>query len=271
MRRANTLLLVTLLLAACASAPPPPEAPARRQALEVEHDGAKRYARADYAGAVSRFREAARRFTGIDDANGTARNRLHEARATLGAGQPAAAAALAAALHADTAYGLDALLLSAQAALAADAPAASGYLDAAAVRCGKACPQQATLALLRARLALAAGTPAQALPYATQAQALLQGKDDALELANAWRLAAEAQLALGDKAAAHAAAQTALELDRRLALPEKIARDWLLLARAGSGAEARAAYERAATIAAAANLSEIANLAQHALTQESKP
>jgi hypothetical protein len=49
------------------------------------------------------------------------------------------------------------------------------------------------------------------------------------EPGNAWRLLAAARLAAGDPTGALAAAQAPLDIDRRLALPEKIARDWLLI------------------------------------------
>ena len=72
-----------------------------------------------------------------------------------------------------------------------------------------------------------------------------------------------------------AAAKAALAIDRRLALPEKIARDWLLIGDAhrgslrdkafGAAVEASRAYQRGLDIANAEGLSEISLTASLAL------
>ncbi|MCX7156303.1 MAG: hypothetical protein NTW45_07670 [Rhodocyclales bacterium] len=273
--RAKTLLIATLILAGCAAAPnsatSPAEPPRLKAALEAESDGAKRYGRGDYAAAVRRFDEAARIYASIDDMPGAARNRLHLARSELAQGRAEAALLVleSADRGSDAGPTLDTLLLRAQAQLALDRHAAAQQsLAAASGQCAGACPQAASLHLLQARAALAANLAADALAHAEAALKLLQGKDEAAETGNAWRLIAAARLAGGDAGGALPAANAALEIDRQLALPEKIARDWLLIGdirrKVGAGGTA-AAYRRALDVANAAGLADLARQAKEAL------
>ncbi|MDP1613202.1 MAG: hypothetical protein Q8M11_19265 [Sulfuritalea sp.] len=265
------LLTAVLILAGCGAAPKPPEPFRVKAALEAESEGAKRYARGDHAFAARRFDAAAKLYASIDDTTGAARNRLHLARSELALGRNDAALEVLAAAErgGDASLTLDILLLKAQAqlALARDTEARQS-LAAAAGHCVGACPRAATLQLLQARAALAARQPTEALAHAEAALKLLQGKDEAHETGNAWRLVAAARLATGDAAGALPAAQAALDIDRRLALPEKIARDWLLIgeirARVGAGGTA-AAYRHALEVADAAGLVEISMMATQAL------
>lgn len=269
--RAELVLAMVLMLAGCASAPKPADPARLRIALEAESDGAKRYGRGDYTVAARRFEEAARLHTAIDDTAGTARNRLHLARSELAMGHAEAAlTALAAAeRNSDPALALDTLLLKVQAqlALARDEDARQGLAKAAA-KCGGTCPQAASLHLLQARAALAGQRAAEALAHAEAALKLLGERDEAAETGNAWRIIAAARLAAGDAGGALPAAHAALDIDRRLALPEKIARDWLLVgdirAKVGSG-DTAAAYQRALDVAHAAGLVAISTLAEQEL------
>jgi tetratricopeptide (TPR) repeat protein len=270
--RARLILLLTLIVVAgCGTAPKPAMPYRAKAALEAESEGAKRYARGDYVFAARRFDEAVRLHAGIDDAAGVARNRMHLARSELARGRADAALTVlaAAADGGDGGPALDILLLQAQAHLALDrGDTARQELAAAAGRCAGTCAQAATLQLLQARAALAARQATEALAHAEAALKLLQGKDEAHETGNAWRLVAAARLAAEDAAGALPAAQAALDIDRGLALPEKIARDWLLIgdirARVGAG-DTAAAYRRALEVAGAAGLEEIAMAATRAL------
>ena len=273
--RADTLLIAALFLAGCAAAPKPVEPPRLKAALEAESDGAKRYGRGDYAAAARRFDEAARLHAAIDDTAGAARNRVHLARSELARGRAEAAlhALESAERSSDAGTALDALLLKAQAQLALERHAAAQQsLTAANGQCAGACPQTASLRLLQARAALAANDAPGALAHADAALKLLQGKDEAAETGNAWRLIAAARLAGGDAGGALPAAGAALEIDRQLALPEKIARDWLLIGdirkRVGAG-DTAAAYRRALDVANAAGLDDLARLAHRALAADS--
>lgn len=271
--RACLALCAALLLAACGSTPKPSEPPLRKQALEAESEGARRYARGDHAGAARSFGAAAQLQRGLDDPFAAARNSLHQARAELAQGQ--AAAALERAQRIDAAeFMIDALLLQAQANLSlARSAAAREILATAAAACAAGCPQRASLNLLQARAALAERRAPEALGHAETALKLLQGQDEAAETGNAWRLLAAARLAGGDAAGALPAADAALEIDRQLALPEKIARDWLLIGeirkRVGAG-DTALAYRRALDVAKAAGLASLAEQARKEIDNNTK-
>ncbi|NJD36537.1 MAG: hypothetical protein FIA96_17230 [Betaproteobacteria bacterium] len=271
--RAKSAFLLALILAGCGSTPKPAEPPRLRAALEAESDGAKRYARGEFGAAERRFDEAMRLFASVDDGPGRTRNRLHLARTRLAQGRAEAVLDLlnGADPAAEPGPALDVLLLKAQAqlALARDAETQQS-LAAAAALCGAACPQAASLNLLQARAALAGNHPQEALAHADSALKLLHDKGEAIETGNAWRLIAAARLAGGDAAGALPAAEAALDIDRRLALPEKIARDWLLIGdirrKVGAG-DTAAAYRRALDVASAAGLAEVARSATQSLAQ----
>lgn len=263
-------LFASLLLAACASPPKVSEPLLRKQAHEAAADGARRYARGDYAGAVRSFGTASRLQQSFDDAAAAAQSELNQARSELALGQ-AEAALNRARRVAHPEQALDVLLLRAQAQLAlGQLEAAAEDLAAAAAACPASCPLAPSLKLLQARAALAGNRVPEALAHAESALALLQDKDEAAETGNAWRLIAAARLAGGDAAGALPAAQAALDIDRQLALPEKIARDWLLIGdiqkKLGAG-DTAAAYRRALDVANAAGLGAAAVLATRALAE----
>lgn len=271
----RAVLIAMLLLAACASEPRPADPPHLRAALEAESDGAKRFQRGDYLVAARRFAEAARIFASIDNATGIARNRLHLARAELAQGKAESALQiLDLAEPGGSGLALETLLVKAQALLSLGRiEAAKQNLATAAAQCEKACPYLASLNLLQARAALADKRAAEALLHAQTALALLKDKNEAAETGNAWRLIAAARLASNDAKGALPAAHSALVIDRRLALPEKIASDWLLIGdiqrKLGAG-DTAAAYQRALDISTAAALAEMTGLATRALAEINK-
>lgn len=272
--RAKWCLPLLLVLAACASAPKPVDPPLLKAALEAESDGAKRFQRGDLTVAERRFTEAMRRFASIDDAPGSVRNRQHLIRVKLAQGHADAALELLAGIPSGSAQDVEVLLLRGQALLALDRGAeASEALDLAAGRCGANCVAAASLGILRGRASLRRGDGLAVIAHAERVLALLRERDEPQEIGNAWRLLAAGRLATGDTTAL-AAAQAALEIDRRLALPEKIAHDWLLigdihrrftLELPSGGNDARRAYARALEIAEAAGLKEISLIASQAL------
>lgn len=269
--RAELAVALALLLGACGSTPKPVDPPRLRAALEAESDGAKRYERGDYPVAARRFTDAARLHASIDDAAGVARNRLHLARVELVLGHNEIALALLDATESggDAGIALDIPMLKAQAQLGLGrSDAARRSLAAAAALCTGDCPRAASLHLLQARHALQDKRVAEALAHADAALKLLQGKDEVAETGNAWRLVAAARQASSDLAGALAAARAALDIDRRLAQPEKIARDWLLIGdilRSQASAEAATAYRRALDVAQAAGINAITMIATQAL------
>lgn len=272
--RARTLLLalLTIQLGACGGQLVAPEPHWRAEAFAAEQEGARRHARGDYEGAALSFSDAERHFVAVDDATGTQRTRRHQATSRLAAGQAEQALVLLAATP-DT--DIDTLRLKAQAQLALHQPqAAKVTLTTANSLCGANCPHTVALHLLSARVALAEGRFADAVVLVEAALGTLKGSENSVEIANAYRLLAEARLLSGQAGAALADAERALTLDRQLALPEKIARDWLLIGdirtRVGAGATALQAYRQARDIAAAAGLKALHTAADAALSKELK-
>ena len=272
--RAELLFVLVLALAGCASEPRPVDPPRLKSALEAESDGAKRFQRGDFTVAERRFAEAAKLFASIDDDAGNTRNRLHLARVRLAQGRAGAALELLEALPA-AAASAEMLSLKGQALLALGRTGdAARMLVGAEQACASPCPGAASLAILQGRVALAQGDAAMALGLGERALQLLRDRNEPNETGNAWRLLAAARLARGD-AAALAAALAALDIDRRLALPEKIARDWLLIGdihrhgAPGKTAEAlelaATAYRKARSVASAAGLEDISLAATQSL------
>lgn len=276
MRRVDIRLLALLLalgLAGCASAPkPPPEPPLRQQARQAEASGARRYTDGLYAAAARHFAEAVRLHQSLDDAPAAARNRLQLAQTWLLLGQPQAALEQTSQVHED-ALQVAALLLQVQARLALDQAAhAQALLQRLQERCPAGCEQRGRVLLLQARLAWQRADAAQTVQQAAAAVPLLRARGEEREVANALRLLAAAQWQNHDAPAALAAAQAALVIDRQQALPEKIARDWLLIGdiqRRTAPGEARAAYERAHGVARAAGLQDLARQADQLLKETS--
>lgn len=268
------LFLATLCaqLIACGGTPPRLLPVPQEAALQLEQDGAKRYARGEFLAASARFAGAARLFTAIDDPAAARRNTLHWARAELAAGQPEAALAPLDRLSAaDPSLQPDLLALRAQAQLALGQTAAARTTLTTAFAACRDCPQLSSLHLLASRLALDENRATEALTHAISAAGLLDTKKAPAETANAWRLTAEARLAMGEGIAALSAAETALDIDRQLARPEKIVRDWLLIGDArklgagGTPGNAREAYRRALEIALAATENRLADQARERL------
>jgi tetratricopeptide (TPR) repeat protein len=264
-------LLVSLLLSACSASPkPPPEPTLRKQAVNAETDGARRYAQGDYAGAIRLFAEAQRLQQSVDDARAAARNRLHQAQAELALGQAALALSHASEVRESTLW-VSSLLLQVQAQLALQQwPMAQATLNQLIPLCATGCADLGRLRLLQARTALAQGHAQEALAHAQTALPLLREQQEERELANAWRLSAQVSLGLGDTVAALASVESALGIDRQLALPEKIARDWLLIGdirRQSQSSHATSAYQRALAVAQAAGLVDVVKIATEALKE----
>jgi hypothetical protein len=269
------LVLVALLLAGCSSSPkPPPEPRLRLQAQEVEARAARRYVQGDYSAAARHFAEAARLRLSLDDALAASHDRLQQAQSELVLGQAQLALDHASQVREDKLQ-VPALLLQVQAQLALGRMEAINPLLARLVPlCASGCAERGSVLLLQARMAWSGGDAALTLTQAEAALPILRAQQEEREVANAWRLIAAAWLKLADTSAALKAAQAALDIDRQLALPEKIARDWLLIgdiqrhaANADSKSEARAAYLRAQSVAQAAGLQELVKLAAKAIME----
>ena len=282
MRRADLfclqLLGMSLLLVGCGSSPrPPPEPRLRLQAQEVEALGVRRYAQGDYSAAVRHFAEGARLQLSLDDAPAASRNRLQQAQSELALGQAQLALEHASQVREDSLQ-IQALLLQVQAQLTLGrVNAVNPLLARLTTLCAATCTERGRLLLLQARAAWAGGDVALTLTQAEAALPILRAQQEEREIANAWRLIAAARLKTSNTSAALAAAQAALDVDRQLALPEKIVRDWLLIGdiqrqsgKPEARSEAKAAYLRAQSVAQAAGLQDLAQLAAQALMESSQ-
>jgi tetratricopeptide (TPR) repeat protein len=99
---------------------------------------------------------------------------------------------------------------------------------------------------LQARLTLEKGDARRALDLAETALSRFRTHENQQEVANLLRVQGDARLALGDFSSARRALEEALNIDKALALPAKIALDLASLARAALAAqdtEARARYQ----------------------------
>jgi len=246
-------LAALVFLGACSSAPQASLSPLALQALEAETQGAQRYDQGQFDLAIRSFELAQQLHRRVDDPAGVARNLTQQARSQLSAGRPQAALD---ALATVPSPGADLLQLQATIALG-DVAKVERLMPAVAQACPAACADHAALRVLQARWALSRAQPEQALAHAQAAVPLLQARQEHRELANAWRLSAQAHGQLGATALALQAANQALTLDRSLGLPERIAADWLLMGRlqhTSDPQQARAAYARAKDVALAAGL-----------------
>ena len=157
---------------------------------------------------------------------------------------------------------------------AAELQSALTWVDRAQDTCPQPCALAAVWANVRAHVALERGDALAAVGYAKQAATQAAGAGAGAEAeavpqaeqANALRLLGRAQTRLGRHDAAAAALQQALDLDRALGLPERIALDLFYAgdnaALGGLPSEARERYERALRVSVAAGLPRITALVQ---------
>lgn len=269
---AAAALAITVALAACGSAPPPD--PVQRSVTGFAQAGAKALARGDLAGARAQYGRGLAAAQAVEHFELAGAMLLNLALVEARAGDLAAAHARVDPVIASERYGrtLQASAAVRKALLHADAAepdAALRNADRADTLCGTPCPHEATLGALRARIALERSDAAGALALAQRAARAAEGGGQDAELANAWRLQGRALSALGQGDAAAARFADALALDRRLALPERVALDLVEAAeherRRGRAAAARDFYERAIVVQRAAGLPRDAERLQQRL------
>lgn len=152
---------------------------------------------------------------------------------------------------------------------AREGPQALQWADKAQAACDSPCALAPVLAHVRGQVALDAGDAVQAAALATRAAELAAAGGQQVEQANAHRLLGRAQMQLRDHTAAAASLQRALDIDRALGLPDRIALDLLYAGdneqRAGRRAEAIAFFERALQVSVAAGLAPSADAARQRL------
>jgi tetratricopeptide (TPR) repeat protein len=266
--------LVVGVLSACTAGPKAaPEPYLRTRVLEAQNAGIRQFARADYAAALPQFTQAWRLAVSLDDTAAAARNQYNVARTELAMGMAQTALSLVSEID-EPSVSVEAYMLRVQIHLSMGQwEQARSTLIQLTLSCPEACPYAASVGLLKAHLALGLGQWQDAAHQARTVIPLLQLRQEDVELANAWRLLASAQIRQGEAEAALECAKAALALDRKLALPEKIARDWMLIAdiqRVTHPSQARESYQRALTVAQAARIESLIVLAQQAI-QENSP
>lgn len=278
-RAPNVIVALTisaLLAAGCGSpAPRPPVNAPHEAALALSQRAARALQRGDATAALPLYEQALAAADSVEDFDtagamllnlalvhgrlGQPReahqrvDRILAAPARYGGALPAQAAARKALLHLE----------------AAEGAAALQWADRAQAACASPCALGAVIANLRGRVALDAGDAAQAATHAARAAELASAPEQRTEQANAQRLLGLARMRQGDRAGAAAALQRALEIDRALGLPERIALDLLHAgdnaAAAGERDAARDFYERALRVAMAADLLRAAQALQQRL------
>jgi len=277
--RAVRLLIACLFLAACGSAPPRAN-PLLEQAERLRNDGGRAFANRDYDSAARNFAAAAQLRASLDDAPGTALDRLNLARALYAARDTAAAqapldavltqAGVPGALRAEAARQRAVLALA-----AGRSEEAQRWQQRAANDCAQDCPLAASLALIRAQIALRQNDLASAGSEAAVAQKLLgEGNPAGAEHANAARLTGEIAVLRKDWSEARRAFEQALEVDRKLGSAERVRLDLRLLAAADEASAdlpaARGHYQRLLQAAEAGGDAEAAALAAAALQRLSR-
>jgi len=251
---------LALLLAACGSPPRPSQNPAQHSASTLAQAGARAWARGDAAQARVLYERALAAAESVEDFDLAGAMLLNLALVQGAGGDLAGAQArVDRIVAAPQRYG-DALVARAatrKALLYLDAPdpdAALAWATRAQAACAAPCALDATLANLRAHVALQRGDARAALQWAAQGGA--RSEDGTAERANALRLSGRAQRALGDHAAAASALAQALTIDRTLGLSDRVALDLVAAAEnestRGDAAAAREFYQRAIDVYLAA-------------------
>jgi len=251
------------LLGACSSVAPVRTAPQRMQAIEANKQAAALFERADYGGAVAKYREALMLERAIENEDGIAIDLINLSIAYQRLGnRDAAHAALREILEspflrfpvqriAEAAFRSAVLLLEAE-----DVAAASGALARARAACVEpGCALTGHLLNVQAQIFLLGKDFAGARALAEQALGINRQRGETAEQANSLRLMGAALLELDQKDAAQRAVIESLAIDKGLSQPVKILRDLRLLGRIAAAREAkeeaRGYHERALAVARA--------------------
>ncbi len=259
--------LATALLAACSSPPPRPPSAAQASAQAHHLTGARALRRGDLNAALAAYGDALAASDSVEDFEGSATALLNLALVHARLGQLDAAHArvdrilTAPQRYSDAQRGQAA---TRKAMLYLDTKSygmALQWADQARGVCGDPCLLAPTLANLRAFVALERGEFERAADQARRAAALAAALGQPTEHANALRLLGRANTRTGKTEDAAQALAQALQMDRELGLPERIALD---LMHAGENEERRAQpaaardfYERALNVASAAGITPL--------------
>src|SRR5262245_28680860 len=257
------LLCLALGLAACGSAPPQSDADLRRDRMVELNDRARAaVGRGELRRAVVYYREAMRLAESIEDFRAIGLNSLnlaavHQALGELEPAQLALERVLSTPARFDAAVIGEAEGRKSYLALQSrQFDAAEEWLQRAEKSCRPpGCRRDTALVSLRALITLERGSAGEARKLAARALTASRSEGNREEEANALRIDGRAAAAMGERAAAMAALNQALAIDKQLALPYKIGLDLLALAEAelagGERAAARDYAQRALDVSRA--------------------
>ena len=268
-RRAGSLvasLLASMLAIAsiggCASPAGPAPNAVREAASSLSQNAGRAQRRGELNRALQLYTLALAKAESIEDFDAAGAILLNLALVHAGLGQlPAAHAQVDRILAAPQRYGpeLHARAAARKALLYLDArdfDAALLWAQAAQAECPQRCGLDAALLNVRAYVALERNDPDAAAALATSAAQLSSAPGQEAEQANALRLLGRAHTRAGRTEPAADALARALQIDRTLGLPNRVALDLLYAGeneeRRSDGAAARDFYERALTVYAAA-------------------
>jgi tetratricopeptide (TPR) repeat protein len=246
-------LLAAALLGACAGEQAHRRPPLAQRVFDLGKEGQTAYLKGDLPRARRLFESAWRDALQIEDSAGVAVMALNLARVARESGASAAGLARLESVSDWHRRSIPARLKQEidllTAVLLADlGQANAALLQIAALRenCPSICEGAVGADGLQARLTLEKGDARRALDLAETALSRFRTHENQQEVANLLRVQGDARLALGDFSSARRALEEALNIDKALALPAKIALDLASLARAALAAqdtEARARYQ----------------------------
>lgn len=253
MIRLAICLLAVALLGACAGEQAHRRPPLAQRVFDQGKEGQAAYLKGDLRRAQRLFELAWRDALQIEDSAGVAVMALSLARVARESGASAAGLARLESVSDWHRTSIPARLQQEIELLTAVLLADLGRTDAALLQIAalrEKCPNICELSVgadgLQARLTLEKGDARRALDLAETALAAFRTHENQQEVANLFRVQGEADLALGDFSGARRALEEALNIDKTLALPAKIALDLSSLARvalAAQDTEARARYQ----------------------------
>jgi len=242
-------LILALMLAGCAGEKVRERPPRAQQVIDLGQQGQSAYAKGDLPRAGRLFEQALADAKRIEDSEGVAVMSINLARVRRESGESDGALKILDAvspwhrsnLTARTGQEMDLLA----AVLLSDLnrrDEALARLQALRGRCQAACETAIGIDSLQVRLLLEQGDAGNAAQLAGAAVARFRAHGNQLELANLFRVQGEAHLALGDFQVAAKSLESALEIDKSLSQPAKIAQDLEALARAALAAGDRTAH-----------------------------
>jgi tetratricopeptide (TPR) repeat protein len=255
-------LLAAAVLAGCGAPPKTNTAALQEAAIEANRRGESYVRHGELENAARSYREALRLSQSLEDAEGIGANainlsivrqrqgRFADARAALGAVLQQPNLRFSASRLSEVSLRHALLDLDQGNFLGAEE-----WVKQARNHCGERCALSSAIHNTRAQLALQAGRIDDAALAARSAHDASRAAGERAELANALRLLGIVSLQRRDALAARAHLEQALDIDREIGAPRKIALDLLSLGRAaalgGDGDAARGYYARALAVAEA--------------------